>query len=172
MQNYVVAVVNSITAKFYTLESAEFPEYQPSPKLVEKKALHNATQELQGQELWSDTKPGRNRGTAGQAHGYDDHRENHRGEFERHFAQEIAVKLTECLQAFQAHELLLVAEPQILGTVRDILIATLPKRLKFSELTKDLCQLRAHELHEYLAVKNLLPAQNRPNTKEGNILPF
>lgn len=165
MQNYVVAVVNSSKARLFVLEPAKFPEYEPSAKLVEVATLLSSTQELQGQELWSNTKPGRNRGSAGQAHGYDDHRENHLVEFERRFAQTIAAKLTEFLQARQPHQLLLVAEPKILGIMREVLIPDLPKNLKVSELAKDLCQLSTHELHEYLAEKALLPAQTRPNAQ-------
>lgn len=161
MQKYVVAVVNSTRAKLFVVEPAEFPEYQPSPRLVEKETLHNSTQELQGQDLWSNTKPGRNRGTAGQAHGYDDHRENHRVEFERRFAQEISAKLAQIIRQNQPHQLLLVAEPQILGIMRDVLTPEMLKNLKFNELAKDLCQLKPHELYEYLATKDLLPAQTR-----------
>lgn len=166
MQNQIVAVVSSAKAKLFILESVELPEYKANPKLTEVEELSSPTQELQGQDLWSNTKPGRNRGTAGQAHGYDDHRANHRVEFERRFAQEISAKLTQLLKTSQSHQLLLVAEPHILGIMRDVLIPILPKSLKFNELTKDLCHLKAHELHEYLATKTLLPAQSRLNLRE------
>lgn len=167
MQNYIVAVISSAKARLFVLESAALPEYETSPRLVELEELNSSTQELQGQDLWSNTKPGRNRGTAGQAHGYDDHRENHRVEFERRFAQEIAAKLAPLIKANQPDQLLLVAEPQILGIMREILSPTLPKTLKCNELTKDLCQLKAHELHDYLATKDLIPAQNRPNHRKA-----
>lgn len=163
MQNYVIAVVNSTKARLFVLEPAQFPEYEPSSKLTEVETLLSSTQELQGQDLWSNTKPGRNRGNGGQAHGYDDHRENHRVEFERRFAQTIATRMAGLMPTYQPHQLLLVAEPQILGIMRDVLIPALPKNLKVYELAKDLCQLSTHELHEYLAAKNLLPAQTRPN---------
>lgn len=159
MQNHVVAVVSSAKAKLFVLESADLPEYQASPRLVEVEELQSSTQTLQDQDLWSNTKPGRNRGTAGQAHGYDDHRENHRAEFERRFAQDIAAKLTHLLQTSQSQHVLLVAEPHILGVMRDVLIPALPKHLKLNELAKDLCQLKAHEVHDYLAAKGLLPAR-------------
>jgi protein required for attachment to host cells len=161
MQKYVVAVVNSLKARLFVLEPSEFPESEPSPKLTEQAELHSSTQELQGQDLWSNTKSGRNRGTAGQAHAYDDHRENHMIEFERRFAQEIVTHLTQLIQTCQPHQLLLVAEPQILGIMREVLTPNLPKNLQFNELTKDLCHLKTHELQVYLANKKLLPAQNR-----------
>lgn len=163
MQKYVVAVANSTKAKLFVLKPTEVPEYEQNSKLIEKATLHNSNQELQGQNLWSSTKPGRNRGTTGQAHGYDDHRENHRVEFERRFAQEIAVKLSELIKASQPNQLLLVAEPQILGIIREVLTPILPRNLKLNELAKDLCQLNTHELHEYLATKALLPARREVN---------
>jgi protein required for attachment to host cells len=167
MQKYLVAVVNSAKAKLFLLEPADFPENEPGPNLVEIEELHSSTQELQGQDLWSSTKPGRNRGTAGQAHGYDDHRDNHRVEFERRFAQEILAKLTQLAQTAQPHQLLLIAEPHILGIMRGVLNSALPRNLKFNELAKDLCQLKPHELHDYLAAKDLLPAHNRLMRRKG-----
>ncbi|EKQ66897.1 protein required for attachment to host cells [Leptolyngbyaceae cyanobacterium JSC-12] len=165
MQNYIVAVVSSAKAKLFILEPADFPEYEASPKLIEFEELNNSIQELHRQDFWSDTKPGRNRGTAGQAHGYDDHRGNHRVELERRFAQEIVTKLTQLITTKPLYQLLLIAEPHILGIMREVLIPELPKNLKFNELAKDLCQLKAHELYEYLAAKDLLPDQTLPENK-------
>jgi len=163
MQNYIVAVVSSAKAKLFILKPAEFPEYDSKSKLTEVEELCSSTQELQGQDLWSNTKPGRNRGTASQAHGYDDHRENHRVEFERRFSQEISNKLSQLIQSNQPGQLLLIAEPHILGILREVLVPNLPKNLKVDELTKDLCQFKAHELQSYLVDKNLLPASIKPN---------
>ena len=114
---------------------------------------------MQGKDLWSSTKTGRNRGSAGQAHGYDDHRENHVSEFERSFAKEIASKTAALAQSRQAQEVLVVAEPQILGLLREVLSSQIPKQLKVTELAKDLCKLKPLELHEYLAHRDLLPAR-------------
>jgi protein required for attachment to host cells len=158
MQKYIVAVVNSAKAKLFVLEPIEFPIDEPPPKLMAIDELSNSAQTLQGQDLWSSTKPGRNRGAAGQAHGYDDHRENHRVEFERRFAQEVANKLAEIFQSAEPQQFILVAEPHILGIMRSVLNSALPKNLKMSELAKDLCQLKPHELQEYLVAKDLLPA--------------
>lgn len=158
MENYVVVVVSSVKAKFFVLELPDFPDAESSLKLIEIEQLLNSAQKLQGQDLWSSTKPGRNRGSTGQAHSYDDHRDNHRVEFERRFAQEIATKLFQVLKTNQARHLLLVAEPKILGIMRETLIPDLPKNIKLIELVKDLCHLKAHELHQYLATKDLLPA--------------
>ncbi|AFY75788.1 MAG: host attachment protein [Hydrococcus sp. C42_A2020_068] len=159
MNQSVVAVIDGTKARFFILEQAEVPEYQSGPNLVEKDSLANTANELHGKDLWSTTKTGRNRGAAGQAHGYDDHRQNHLNEFERSFAKEIVNKIVELTQAYHAQKLLLVAEPQILGLLREAIAPHLPKHLKIQELAKDLCKLKPLELHQYLADKELLPAR-------------
>ncbi len=158
MNQAVVAVMDGTKARFFTLEEAEFPEYESSPNLVEHECLTNTTKEMAGRELWANTK-GRNRGSRTQGHGYDDHRSNHLSEYERNFAKDISQKITDCLQEWESHFILLVAEPQMLGLVREFLSPHLSKGIKLEELAKDLCKLKPLELHEYLAHKNLIPAR-------------
>jgi protein required for attachment to host cells len=159
MSQYLVAVIDGTRARFLTLEPAEFPEYQSGPNLVECESMSNATNDRPDQELWTDSKTGRNRGANGQAHSYDDHRDNHRVEFERRFAQEIVNCAHHLLQSYQIQNLVLVAEPQILGLMRDVLGSTIGRSVQTSELSKDLCHLKPHELHDYLANRKLLPPQ-------------
>ncbi|MDJ0737242.1 MAG: host attachment protein [Nostocaceae cyanobacterium] len=161
MSEYIVAVINGATARFLTLEPVEFPEMGGGPNLIEREDLHTSAKELQGQDLWANVKTGRNRGTGSKAHSYDDHRENHIVEFERRFAQEIANKIVDLTQVYQTQKLLLIAEPQILGLMREALASVLPKNIKTSELAKDLCQLKPNEIHDYLAKKDLVPAYKR-----------
>jgi protein required for attachment to host cells len=156
MSQYLVTAIDGETARFFTLESAD-PESERM--LVEHEGLVSPERGLQGDELWANTKSGRNRGMGGQAHSYDDHRQNHRLEFERRFAQAIATKLLSLVQKHEVQKLILIAEPQILGLMRDIFLPQLPKQLKVSELVRNLCHLKPHELHEYLAEKRQLPAR-------------
>ncbi|MGK7877516.1 MAG: host attachment protein [Xenococcaceae cyanobacterium] len=159
MNQSVVAVIDGTKARFFTLEQAELPECQSGPNLIERECLTNVAKDLQGKQLWANTKTGRNRGSRSQGHGYDDHRQNHLGEFERSFAKEIVTKIAKLTQANQSQRVLLVAEPQILGFIREVLSPLVPKNLRIQELAKDLCKLKPLELHEYLAAKNLLPAR-------------
>ena len=161
MNQAIVAVLDGTKARFFILETAEFPEYESGPNLIEHEGLLNSEKERQGQDLWANTKTGCNRGSAGQAHGYDDHRQNHMIEFERRFAQKIATNIAHLARVHQAQRVLLIAEPQILGLMRETLIPVLPKTLELSELAKDLCQLKPSELQGYLANKKLLPACKR-----------
>jgi protein required for attachment to host cells len=158
MSRVIVTVIDGTKARFLTLEPSDIPTYELETHLVEHEGLTNVAKEMQGEELWSSTKPGRNRGSSGQAHSYDDGRESHMIEFGRRFAQAIAAKIAGLIQASQAQQLILVAEPQTLGLMREALAPILPKTLKMTELAKDLCHLKPHELQEYLVGKELLPA--------------
>jgi protein required for attachment to host cells len=161
MNKYLVAVIDGTKARFLTLKPSELPGYDSGPNLIEHEALLSSNNELQGQDLWTSTKTGRNRGVAGQAHSYDDGRDNHMVEFERRFTQNIAAKIANLIQAHQIQQLLMIAEPRILGFMRETLTPILPRNIKTQELAKELCHLKPYELHEYLASKQLLPPHKR-----------
>jgi protein required for attachment to host cells len=161
MSQYLVAVIDGANARFLTLSPLELEGYESGPNLIEQERLHNAETEMPGQELWANTKTGRNRGAAGQAHSYDDHRSNHRVEFERRFAQTIGGRIAELSQRHHVQQLILVAEPQALGILREVVSSGLPSHLTVHEVNKDLCRLSTKALHDYLAERSLLPAFKR-----------
>ena len=158
MAKFAVAVINGTSARLFTLDSAARSEYESSPNLSEHEGLSDSTKELHGQELWANTKTGRNRGTSGQAHSYDDHRQNHELEFERRFAHKISSAMLNLIKTHQAKQLILVAEPQILGMMREAMTDKLFKTLNLAEVAKDICHFNGHQIHDYLAKKELLPA--------------
>lgn len=155
MAKFAVAVINGTQARFLTLDSVEILEYESSPKLIEQESL--AEKELQGQELWANTKTGRNRGTNGQAHSYDDHRQNHKIEFEKKFANKISKALLNLIKSFEVNHLILVAEPQILGLMREAMTDHLFDKITMTEVAKDICDFNVNEIHDYLTKKTTLP---------------
>ena len=157
MGKFAIAVINGSQARFFILDSTASSEYESGPNLIEHDSLANSTKELHGQELWANTKTGRNRGASGQAHGYDDHRQKHEIEFEKRFANKINNTMLNLIQTHQARQLIVVAEPQILGMMREAMTDTLFKTLNIHEVAKDICNLKLHQIHDYLAKKNLLP---------------
>jgi protein required for attachment to host cells len=161
MNKYLVAVIDGTKARFLTLKPSELPGYDSGPHLIEHEALLSSNNELQGQELWTSTKTGRNRGVAGQAHSYDDRRDSHLIESERRFTQSITAKIVNLIQAHQIQQVLIISEPRILGLMREGLTPILPRNIKINELAKELCHLKPNELHEYLANKKLLPPYKR-----------
>jgi protein required for attachment to host cells len=158
MNKYLVAVVDGARARFLTLEPIDILIDESKCHLIEHKGLLNSAKELQGKELWTTTKTGRNQGAGSQAHAYDDGRENHLNEYGRRFARAIADEIIEFTQRQSIQQLVLVSESQILGILRESVIPLLPSTLNIQVIAKDLCKLKPSEIHEYLAAKNLLPA--------------
>jgi protein required for attachment to host cells len=158
MTRFLVAVVDGANARFLTLEPLAAPEIESGPDLTERCELLNPAIEMAGQDLWANTKTGRNRGSGSRGHTYDDHRGNHLVEFERRFAQAIDIQIEALMADYDLNTLVLVAEPQILGILRENL-AGLNGRHQVHELAKDLCWMKPRQLQEYLAQKNILPAR-------------
>lgn len=156
MSQYLVMIVNKTTARFLTLRDPQPLEYT-GPCLVEQQALLNPIQSQMGRELWTSSKSGGNRGATRQSHGYDDHRQSHLNEFDRRFAHAINAGITHFIYSYPIQRILLVAEPQILGHLRPMLMATLPKAIVPTEVAKDLCKLSVSEIYQYLLDRQLLP---------------
>lgn len=161
MNNTIVVVANGAHARFFTLEAAENPFYESSPRLVEHECLANPQQEAAGRDLWSDNKSGRNRSSGGGgAHGYDDHRDQHRAEYERRFLRQVAATATQLARGRKAECVVLAAENHVLGHLRDELHRGNGFDLK--PVAKDYLKLSVLDLHEQLAGLDLLPARRRP----------
>jgi protein required for attachment to host cells len=157
MTRFLVAVVDGAKARFLTLEPLTDPEFESGPDLIERCELLNPSLEMAGQELWANTKTGRNRGAGSKGHNYDDHRSSHLAEFERRFAQDITTRIDEMLTEHQLNTLVLVAEPQILGMLRDSLHSSNGRSVTIHDLAKDLCWMKRRQLHDYLSQKAILP---------------
>jgi protein required for attachment to host cells len=163
MQNNYVVVAGGSRARFFALQDVEFPEMQSGPNLCEINDLVNLEKESSGNELWSDTKSGRNRGGGGSpAHGYDDHRSQHEDEFERRFARDIAREAAKLLNQNSTKQLVLVAQKRILGFLRNELDSLVRAGVEVKELAKDLTKLSPLELHEHLARERLIPERRAP----------
>jgi protein required for attachment to host cells len=147
MSKFLVTVISGTRVRFFTLEQAELPKYETGPNLIEREDLSNPDKEL----------PVSNMGT----HAYGNRRKNHLEEIGRHFIQMIADQVVNLTQRGEARKLILIAEPQLLGSLRNALMPLLPRNLHIQELAKDLSKLKPLELHEYLATRNLLPARKR-----------
>lgn len=156
MSKHLVIIVNKTKARFLTLRDPQ-PLEQSGPPLVEQQEVLNPIQNQAGRELWTSTKSGGNRGATRQVHGYDDHRQSHLDEFDRRFAQAIIAEISNFIPNHHTRHVLLIAEPQILGYLRPILTATLPKNIVLQEVAKDLCKLSVSEIYKYLHNQRLLP---------------
>ena len=155
MGKFVVALINGTQGRFFTLDSLATSEYESSPNLIEHESLLDPTKELHGQDLWANTKTGKNRGSNGKAHSYDDHRQKHELEFEKRFAQKVSRGILELIQRHQAKHLIVVAEPQILGILRETMVDNQFKNININEVAKDISHLHLNQIHDYLAKKSL-----------------
>ncbi|MEM9484352.1 MAG: host attachment protein [Cyanobacteria bacterium P01_F01_bin.116] len=155
MRSYLIAVVDGAQARFFTLAAAEFSdEGQSGPHLIEHSSLNNVE------------KPIAIKGIANNRIGRKHHGNRHEKtkqfvEINRRFAHKVLQHISTITQSFEAHHLILVAEPHTLGSLRESVPSYVPSTMTVSELAKDLCRLNAHDLHKYLTSKQMLPGPKR-----------
>lgn len=161
MSDVCVVVVDAARARFFSLEGKAEPGVKGGPDLVEHDVLVNSEARLQGREKYSDTKLFRapSTGPTAAMHGHDDHQDRHDAEDERRFARRIADEAIKLADRQNASNLVLAAEVQMLGMLRQALPES--SKIAVQELPKDLSKLSAHELHEYLAEENIVPPRKR-----------
>lgn len=161
MLNIIVVVANGSLARFFSLRPAETPEFESSPCMVEHGTLTNPEQTASSKELWSDSRSGSNRGAAGGGvHRYDDHRNQHRAEYERRFVQSVAGETAALARNEGAARVVVTADNRMLGMLRDELHRN--NGFEIKEVAKDYSKFSVHELHEQLAALALIPARRRP----------
>ena len=160
MMNTVIVVANGSRARFFSLRPAEAPEYESSPRMVEHETLVNPEQEAAGKDLWSDSKSGRNRSAGGVVHRYDDHRNQHRVEYERRFVQSVAGEAANLARSQGAMRVVVTADNRMLGMLRGELHRT--NGFEIKEVAKDYSKFSVQDLHAQLASLALIPPQRRP----------
>lgn len=161
--NYCIVVADGSRARFFTLEQPEIPELEGGPDLAEHRDLVNPEKEQRKRELFSNLKSGRNQAPAGgPGHGYDDHRGRHTDEIERRFARRLSAEIAGFARDRRVGQLVLVADPRMLGFLRNELRSGLPSSVRVAELTRDLSSLTAPRIHARLADAGLLPARAAP----------
>jgi protein required for attachment to host cells len=159
--NTIVVVANSAHVRFFNLQDTENPAYESGPRLIEQECLVNPQQEAPGRELWSDSKSGRNRSSGGGgAHGYDDHREQHRAEYGKRFLQQAAAMLKKLAAQNKVTRVVLAAETRVLGLLRQALEGK--NDFDLLEVGKDYTKFTAQELQAQLASQGMLAPCRRP----------
>ena len=156
MRSYLVAVVDGAQARFFTLTTAEFSDEELSgPHLIEHSSLNNVE------------KPIASKGNSnGRKHHGNRHEKTTQSvEANRRFAHRVLQQISSIHESFAGQYLILVAEPHILGNLRESAHNYIPSTMVVSELAKDLCRLNAHDLHKYLASKELLPTSKRASNR-------
>ena len=156
MRSYLVAVVDGAHARFFTLTAAEFLDQEQSgPHLTEHSSLNNAEKPIATNKAANNNLIGRKH------HGNRHEKTTQFSEINRRFASKVVQHISALTQNAPIQHLVLVAEPHILGTLRESVPGHTPSTMTISELAKDLCRLNAHELHKYLTNKQILPSPKR-----------
>jgi len=159
MNEICIVVADAKVARFFGIEAADSPRERL--KLVEQAPLTNVIDlEVLGKSVTGRvrTETNTNRG-AGPVHPIGAQRERHRIELERRFGREIVSRTTEIIDGWPAGTVVLVAEPRMLGLVREPLRKAMQPGMALKELAKNYTQLTAAELHDHLAVNSLVPAR-------------
>jgi protein required for attachment to host cells len=152
-----IVVADAGLARFYGVEEVDSPRVKT--KLVERVVLNNPDLRTLGTSVTGRprTETNTNR-EAGPVHPMGAQRERHRVELERRFGQEIVRQVGEITKSWNEGVVVLVAEPQLLGLMRESLRKALHQGIELKELAKDYTSLPAHELHERLALSRFMPA--------------
>ena len=158
MQTLVIAA-NGAHARFFTMPETQLAANESGPHLVELETFINPERETTGSALWSDNTGGRS-GTPGGAHGYDDHREQHRMEYERRFAAMVAKRAIERMQGMVGANLIITAEKRMLGLLRDVIAGRHDFTVR--EMAKNFCKVSPAELQGHLVKAGLLPPVRKP----------
>ncbi|MEM9979121.1 MAG: host attachment protein [Cyanobacteria bacterium P01_D01_bin.2] len=154
MHSYLVAVVDGTRARFFTLDARVPEETESGPRLAEHSSLNNAEKPIA-------TKGAANNLIGRKHHGNRHEKTTQLAEPNRRFANKVLQHISHITQGFAGQHLILVAEPHILGNLRESVSSHVPSTMTVSELAKDLCRLNAHDLHKYLTGKQMLPCPKR-----------
>jgi protein required for attachment to host cells len=158
MNKTCIVVADGRLARFYGVEAVESP--RQNFKLVEQTALANPNSDLRklGESTTGRvrTETNTNR-AAGPMHPMAAQRERHRDEFDRRFVQEISRQAADLTRGWKEGAVVLVAEPRLLGLMREPLRKAVHQGIELKELAKDYAQSTTAELRDQLASSGILP---------------
>jgi protein required for attachment to host cells len=161
MNRTCIIVADGGLARFLGVEAVESPRARLA--LVERTVLrNNADLKVLGASVTGRvrTETNTNRGS-GPVHPMEARRERHRGELDRRFGMEITRQAANLTKGWEKGVVVLVAEPQLLGLMRESMRKVLHPGIELKELAKDYTHLAPTELHEHLELNRLVPAPRR-----------
>ena len=160
MNTCCVVAVNGSRARIMMMEDV-LPK-ESGPELKEVETLLNVENLIPDRELWSDHENS-NRGSDGSVHGYDDHRERHKREFNSHFARRIVSRVVALASENGAELIIILAESKVLGFIRKAWAKQSTCDIVIKDADKNVSRLTPYELHHYLAREGLLPERHAPS---------
>lgn len=157
-----IVVADSARARFITLEIPEDPQTDGGARLVEHDDLVNPDAEVPERGLFSDRAGRAHASPRGAAHALDDHREGHQREIERRYVRRLVEHADRFVKAQQATRLVLVAEPRLLGTLREQLPSERFRAVDIVEVGENVSRRPLDQIQSVLALRGVVPAARAP----------
>lgn len=154
--NACIIVADGARARFFGLQRGE--ERERRSRLAPLGSLENPDFRGRGAEAPQRIKTEHiTDRQAGATHPVNDRRDQHRLELERRFAAEIAQRAAGLTSDWAAGTVILIADPRMLGLLREEVRGVLKPGLQLKELAKDYTALTTQELERHLIVSGVLP---------------
>ena len=156
MDRVCVVVAGASRARLFLLQESDAP--RATTRLVERGSLSNPSLRSRGRSVTGRprTETNTNR-EAGPMHPMGAQRARHHIELERRFSTGIAHKAAGLAKSWAAGTILLVADPRMLGFLRETVRGALRPAIRVKELAKDYSRLTAPRLRERLAQDGVIP---------------
>jgi len=157
MNETIIIVADAKRARFFAVEQSDAPRSRI--RLVERVTLANTDVEGVRKGGAGRVKTERvSTRQAGDVHPIEGRRQQHRIELERRFGREITQQACKLSRAWKGGSIVLIAEPRLLGLMREHLRDALGPAVELKELARNYAQFTPSELQEHLDLKRLVPA--------------
>ncbi|HEX9684487.1 MAG TPA: host attachment protein [Burkholderiales bacterium] len=158
MDNICVVVADARRARFFVLRESAAPR---APfRLAERGTLSNMSLRARGRSVTGRVRTETNTNReAGPIHPIGAQRERHRIELERRFSVEVAAKAAAVAKTWLTGSVVLVADPRMLGFLREAVRGALKPGIRVKELAKDYARLTASRLRDHLAGDGIVPGR-------------
>lgn len=157
-----IIVVDGAHARFFTLEIPEEPRVDGGARLLETQDLVNPDADIPERLQFSDRMGRAHASPGGASHALDDGRGRHRQELARRWARRLLDEAEHFVGREQSARVLLVGGPPLLGLLREQLVHERLWGVEVVELTENLTQHPAAQIHAILASRGVLPAAAAP----------
>ena len=158
MENICVVIADARRARFFVVQESGAPR---APfQLAGRGTLSDMSLRARGRSVTGRVRTETNTNReAGPMHPMGAQRERHRVELERRFAGRIAGKAAALVRNWLTGSVVLVADPRMLGFLREAVRGALKPRIRVKELAKDYARLTASRLRNQLAGDGIVPAR-------------
>ncbi len=162
MARTCIIISDGARARFITLEVPEDPATEGGARLVEHDDLVNPEADVPARALFSDRAGSAHASPGGAAHALDDHREGHEREMVRRYVRRIVEHAEGFVKAQRANRLMIVAEPRLLGALREQLPHERFRDVEIVEVGENLSRRPLDQIQSILALRGVMPAARAP----------